>query len=881
MRMISAYALLMALAAVTGVQLVAASECNNTPAPTKLSDIFWQLRDLEGPSPTLGKNVYVGNQNQTFCCLRAVGEALAIENGTLVKNNDFIQTTTDDLVQRATHSNQFPCDAVFNGNTSGAPIVEVPYLWWSQNCPGWQRNDRSNLESWLQPLSGFLIPAVPLIFSIPRRRKLEVYRQFFIADLSGVKSYLAAPLGALGAAVIVILDTVIWLSTCFAFAAPMILSGLYEAVLDNRMLDFLKEKIQNKRLTLDMRARCLMVILIGNLDLALEEDEKQSHQLLAIEASHGVIEGRPRISMTRINTGTEAEANGENKPVQPLPVIGIEEPSQPDDGDWSPLTERGNELPRRRSTSRSLALPVPPSLGGTQRTGDPLEVSRSAQSQSSVHSKLGRRPTIQQVASPWRHMENLLYEIRLYDDEDRLRAEFPRQWPKHDCGDEMCDDQAHVERPRARDHIFESFVAKTRTRLRTMLHCQNSFGTIVGAPVIFFLGGFIFALLSSLEDLGDEDIAEALAFGQWYMIIPHISIISGLLLAGNNPNILEGVFATERDEEVDVVRFFGLRFGLAFPSCYKTAWQWRRGHVKKGWITKIINTYGARRDVDFRGNVELDDDMEDLRERTTLVAFDWAFILAIMSLLIFVPYVLAFLTSYFTPPVGLACRALTSSVYACSQAGQILLWFWANNGGPLGPGSDHGMKLLDFTRKGGWLDRTGFFKASSVIWLIKSNPNWCPSKPWLMLKSKRVWTARMFWCVFYHLFAMIFGIGAVFSVLGGTLMQLMGVYSANICTVQSRFWLSPYEDRPRVVVSKNTALAIHAAEQYWMPCAITAIMFLAVVSFIGWWYQRRMRDVFAELVRNIDVQKYDRHDTRMARPLKDRRPHDLGGIAVD
>jgi ABC-type tungstate transport system substrate-binding protein len=87
----------------------------------------------------------------------------------------------------------------------------------------------------------------------------------------------------------------------------------------------------------------------------------------------------------------------------------------------------------------------------------------------------------------------------------------------------------HIERPRPRDHIFDSFMAKTRTRLRTMLHCQYSFGTIVGAPVIFFLGGFIFALLSSLEELGDEDIAEALAFGQWYMIIPHI--VSFLLLS--------------------------------------------------------------------------------------------------------------------------------------------------------------------------------------------------------------------------------------------------------------------------------------------------------------------------------------------------------------
>lgn len=244
MQLTNIYALVGAGAALISAQLVPATTCNETPIPSKLSDLFWQLRDLEGPPPTSGKDVFVGNQNRTFCCLQAVAAGLDIVNGTLVKTNDFIQTTTDDLIQRATHSNQFPCDAVYNGNVSGAPVVQVPYTWWAEHCPGWQLNDRRNLESWLQPLSGFLIPAVPLIFSIPRRRKLEVYRQFFIADLSGVKSYLAAPLGALGAGIIVTLDTIIWLSTCFAFAAPMILSGLYEAVLDNRMLDFLKEKIQ-------------------------------------------------------------------------------------------------------------------------------------------------------------------------------------------------------------------------------------------------------------------------------------------------------------------------------------------------------------------------------------------------------------------------------------------------------------------------------------------------------------------------------------------------------------------------------------------------------------------------------------------------------------
>jgi hypothetical protein len=101
-------------------------------------------------------------------------------------------------------------------------------------------------------------------------------------------------------------------------------------------------------------------------------------------------------------------------------------------------------------------------------------------------------------ASPWRHMENMLYAIRLYDDQDHDRGDCPQQWPRHECNNQMCEKRAHVERPRRRDAEFNSFMAKTRTRLRTMLHCQSSFGTVVGAPVIFFLGGFVFSLLNGL-----------------------------------------------------------------------------------------------------------------------------------------------------------------------------------------------------------------------------------------------------------------------------------------------------------------------------------------------------------------------------------------------
>lgn len=87
--------------------------------------------------------------------------------------------------------------------------------------------------------------------------------------MSQVVSWIAAPFAITAAGFLVICDTVVWLSLCFAFAGPMLLSGLYEAFIDNSVLWFLKEKA--KLLTIDMRARLLFVILVGNLDMESEE----------------------------------------------------------------------------------------------------------------------------------------------------------------------------------------------------------------------------------------------------------------------------------------------------------------------------------------------------------------------------------------------------------------------------------------------------------------------------------------------------------------------------------------------------------------------------------------------------------------------------------
>lgn len=89
-----------------------------------------------------------------------------------------------------------------------------------------------------------------------------------------------------------------------------------------------------------------------------------------------------------------------------------------------------------------------------------------------------------------------------------------------------------------------------------------------------------------------------------------------------------------------------------------------------------------------------------------------------------------------------------------------------------------------------------------------------------------------------------------------------------MCYVTVQNWTKPYDTRLMPVISTNSReMILHASGQsscplrpphsgtfstnltrtytvYWKPCAITAIIFMSIVSFVGWWYQRRMRDTF-------------------------------------
>ncbi|PMD24900.1 hypothetical protein NA56DRAFT_461360 [Hyaloscypha hepaticicola] len=156
--------------------------------------------------------------------------------------------------------------------------------------------------------------------------------------------------------------------------------------------------------------------------------------------------------------------------------------------------------------------------------------------------------------------------------------------------------------------------------------------------------------------------------------------------------------------------------------------------------------------------------------------------------------------------------------------------------------------VVSFLRRGGILDLKGFFTPTEA------------KIPW---SRETFFSVKSAWAVLWYSLATVFGLRGVFTAIGGTMMQLMGVSRSGKCDINAQWWTKPNSNVP-VILSTNYALEIEYANKYWKSCGITATIFLGAVAFCGWWYQRRLRDVFRRLVYDIGGPKTDREDVRAA-----------------
>jgi hypothetical protein len=211
-------------------------------------------------------NPSLGGQDFGMCCQLAINESLYIVDGTLRKRpgQSFYRGDISILDQFPS----FPCVAKFNGSLKG-PHQDfwTPYRWCHDRCPGWTTTRADDFNSWLKPLVAFIFPSLIFCLNVPRRRRFELPSILFVERKTFMATVIWYSIKILLASLIVTIDTIVWLAVVFAMAGPLLVSGIYEAISDQRALRFLERQVETRQLTVQQRAHILLVILIGNLDL--------------------------------------------------------------------------------------------------------------------------------------------------------------------------------------------------------------------------------------------------------------------------------------------------------------------------------------------------------------------------------------------------------------------------------------------------------------------------------------------------------------------------------------------------------------------------------------------------------------------------------------
>ena len=336
-----------------------------------------------------------------------------------------------------------------------------------------------------------------------------------------------------------------------------------------------------------------------------------------------------------------------------------------------------------------------------------------------------------------------------------------------------------------------------------MLDGQVPFSTTVGAPVLLYIGSFIYSILSLSEMKGDKDTARALAFGIWWMVIVHVSVISGSLLASNNPSLASMIYpkkrerlcraqrheyAIERQEMEDQVQAQIEAFAFApiqssYENRYEPVWMWTRGKNKALWLR---NTAAWEQSW--------------FRERMTLSFPGWCLLTVGSWSLVSLPCALAFWIEYTTPAIGIGCRALTILLYAGCQSILVVLSAWSHFKAAYG--GIHGHTYWERHR---WLDS---------------------------LRRKRVGV-----CVAIFVFLPTW-IVAVLTTFLGTMAQITGIFQNCWCGASFQATVSLGSDSEED----------RRSSQSWNIAGGVAAAFLFVITYVSWWGQRFLRDVFLKRV---------------------------------
>lgn len=206
-------------------------------------------------------------------------------------------------------------------------------------------------------------------------------------------------------------------------------------------------------------------------------------------------------------------------------------------------------------------------------------------------------------------------------------------------------------------------IVTTRLRLRAILASQSSFGSVIGAPVLFYVGAFFYSTTDLSSKVGNGETARSLALGTWWMTIVLVAIVNGCLLANNNPSTLLAVIGCRvPDLTGPKLRF---EWWPVHDSNVQPVSIWDRGSNKRALLKDNAAWIVYKREypIDF---------------------YYWSFVTTSTLILAVLPSALAIAISY--TYIGVSCRALNVLLYAVLQLVLIFMAVW-RDWRPISPSS--------------------------------------------------------------------------------------------------------------------------------------------------------------------------------------------------
>ncbi|KAK3682405.1 hypothetical protein B0T22DRAFT_471000 [Podospora appendiculata] len=642
------------------------------------------------------------------------------------------------------------CGQVYQSELKPAPGVFITYGFCRDRCGGW---GGSTPEQWAAPLVQFLLPSVIFSMNIPRRLffvSSDMLRRLIPPSRHGLGHILVSATMAAFALLCVTLDTIIWVMTIMGMAGPMTAAGLHEALLDHKCMRALLSgahvprstasagpKPNDKHGQLEEAGFPLQALSpsVSNASISAPSDLRFSAERHESGYDTHLLPESPRVSDE--HTAAYSTAARLSKHQGNTGPTALDEVTLRNKVEVLVAVLSGN-LRLQSGPNNPLKL-IPDALLASREKGR----SGSFNLQAVQSSK--NPPTLDPTDANSRGIITTKQDVQ-------ISTELPS------------DDHQRK---------YQTSNKSVGEQLRQLMKAQSAFGAAVGAPVAFYLGTFFYTILDLLNKKSDEDTSISLAFGVEWMIIVHVAIVNGCLLASNNPSPVTMLVGRTAPPSSSTLRKL---FPPVYDGIFQPVSMWHRGRNKQEWLERT--RAWQDRTTEFRAAVSIS-------------VWEYALWIALPTfILTSLPPAAGAVVAHQTPPTGWGCRSLSFATYGAFQTVLTPVYFVA------------------MTRRTGSLARLGWNAAFAVLFVF-----------------------------------------ALFTSVGTTLMQIMGVYRNCICYVNAEWWRAL--DTAKVNVASDTQSQRDASE-YWIKMGITATGFMVAISVLGWLFQCYIRERFEKVVEEMD-----------------------------